>query len=126
MALRGFYPESLLDSYGQDGGIFPNVSERSFALTNRYQFTDRLYAGATANYNGKKYGGTVIGGSTYVPDYWRFDLFGGAEITDRIGLSFNVLNVTDETYFDALYRSATPFTYIAPGRSASVTLDIDF
>jgi catecholate siderophore receptor len=41
-------------------------------------------------------------------------------------VSFNVLNLTDETYFDALYRSATPFTYIAPGRSALLTLDIDF
>jgi len=37
-----------------------------------------------------------------------------------------VLNLTDELYYDALYRSATPFSYIAPGRSALVTLNIDF
>ena len=34
----------------------------------------------------------------------------------------NVLNLTDKVYYDAIYRSSTPFAYIAPGRSAMVTL----
>lgn len=110
----------------QIGGAFPNVSDTSFALTSRHQITDRLHLGATANYNSEKYGGTVVAGDTQVPGYWRYDLFGGLDLTDRIEVSFNVLNLTDEVYFDALYRSATPFSYIAPGRSALVTIDIDF
>jgi catecholate siderophore receptor len=60
-----------------------------------------------------------------VPGYWRVDLFGGYQVTDRVEVSINVLNATDEVYYDALYRSATPFSYIAPGRSALITLDID-
>ena len=37
-----------------------------------------------------------------------------------------VLNITDETYFDTLYRSATPFVYVAPGRSAQLTFEYEF
>jgi catecholate siderophore receptor len=37
-----------------------------------------------------------------------------------------VLNVFDELYYDAFYRSAAPFVFVAPGRSAVVTLDYTF
>jgi len=110
----------------QIGEMFPNVSEESFTLTSRYQLTDRQHFGGTAGYNSEKFGGTVAAGSTFVPDYWRFDLFGGYQLTDTMEVTFNVLNATDELYYDALYRSGTPFSYVAPGRSALVTLDIDF
>ena len=110
----------------QVGLPFPNVAETSFSLTSRYEVTDRLYLGGTATYQGEKFGGAVTAGSTSIPEYWRFDLFGGYDINDNVELSFNVLNVTDEVYYDALYRSATPFTYIAPGRSLLVTLDFEF
>jgi catecholate siderophore receptor len=110
----------------QIGEMFPNVSEESFTLTSRYQITDRLHLGGTAGYNSEKFGGTVAASSTFVPDYWRFDFFGGYQLTDNMEVTFNVLNATDELYYDALYRSGTPFSYVAPGRSALVTLDIDF
>lgn len=108
------------------GEMFPNVSEDSFTLTGRYQLTDRIHIGSTASYASEKFGGTTTAGSTFVPYYWRFDVFGGVRLTDRIELSFNVLNATDELYYDALYRSGTPFSYVAPGRSASLMLDVDF
>jgi catecholate siderophore receptor len=110
----------------QIGAALPNVSETSFTLTSRHQITDRLHLGGTAAYNSEKYGGTVVAGATRLPDYWRFDLFGGYEIRDGVELSFNVANAADTLYYDALYRSATPFVYVAPGRSVHVTLDIDF
>lgn len=111
---------------GQAGSKFPNVPETSFSLTNRFQASERLHLGATATYNSERYGGTVTALNTFIPEYWRVDLFGGFQLTDRIELTFNVLNLTDEVYYDALYRSATPFTYIAPGRSVLVTVDYDF
>ncbi|MEZ5969783.1 MAG: TonB-dependent receptor [Hyphomonas sp.] len=110
----------------QIGEMFPNVSEQSFTLTSRYQITHRFHLGGTAGYNTEKFGGTVAAGSTFVPDYWRFDFFGGYQIADNMEVTFNILNATDELYYDALYRSGTPFSYVAPGRSALVTLDIDF
>lgn len=110
----------------QVGQPFPNVSEVSFTMTSRYEITDRLNVGGTAIYNSERYGGTVTAGSTEIPGYWRFDLFGGYQLSDRVEVSFNVLNVTDEVYYDALYRSGTPFTYIAPGRSVQFRIDYDF
>jgi catecholate siderophore receptor len=108
------------------GRGFPNVSDSSFSLTLRHQITDRLHLGGTATYASEKSGGTTSAGTTLVPDYWRFDAFGGFKIREGMELSFNVLNIGDERYFDALYRSAPPFVYVAPGRSASITLDIEF
>jgi catecholate siderophore receptor len=35
-------------------------------------------------------------------------------------------NLTDATYYDAFYRSGTPFVYIAPGRSASISVKMKF
>jgi catecholate siderophore receptor len=110
----------------QEGQAFPNVSEQSFTLTSRFELSERAHIGATALYASEKFGGTVAAGTTRVPGYWRFDLFGGYDLADNVELSFNVLNLTDELYYDALYRSATPFVYVAPGRSAQLTLDIDF
>ncbi len=110
----------------QIGEPFPNVAETSFTLTSRHELTDRLYLGGTATYNSEKYGGTITAGAAYVPDFWRFDLFGGYQISDRVEVSFNLLNATDEVYYDALYRSGTPFSYIAPGRAFRVTLDVEF
>jgi catecholate siderophore receptor len=110
----------------QIGAKFPNIPEVSFNMSSRYQVTDRGYVGGTATYNGKRYGGTVSALTTSIPEFWRFDLFGGYKITDRIEVTLNILNITDKTYYDALYRSATPFTYVAPGRSALLHLDYKF
>ncbi len=108
------------------GAKLPNVSETSFSMTTRYQVLDNLHLGGTATYASKKFGGTTVAGSTYVPGYWRFDAFGGYRVSEKVGVSFAVLNLTNKTYYDALYRSSAPFTYVAPGRSAQVTVDVDF
>lgn len=109
----------------QQGLGFPNISKTSFNLMTRYQATSRFYVGGQANYNSKKFGGTNVALATFVPGYWRFDAFAGYRVTDRIEVSVNVLNLTNKRYYDALYRSATPFVYQAPGRSAMLRLRLD-
>ena len=111
---------------GQNGLKLPNVASTSFNLTGRYRLTERAHLGATATYTGRRWGGTTVAQSTSIPGYWRFDLFGGYRITRRLELSFNLLNLTDTLYYDALYRSATPFVYAAPGRSLLLKLDYEF
>ncbi len=101
----------------QNGQLLPNIARTSFTMMARYQVTSKLHIGGQANYNSRKYGGTFAATTTSVPAYWRFDLFGGFKISDRAELSINVLNASDKLYYDALYRSAMPFTYLAPGRS---------
>ena len=37
-----------------------------------------------------------------------------------------VNNITNKLYYDALYQSATPFVFVAPGRSVSMVLSARF
>lgn len=114
------------DVPAQNGLGFPNISEVTFTLTSRYQLNDRAHVGGTLVSQSEKFGGSITAGTTSLPGFNRLDLFAGLKVTEAIELRFNVLNATDEVYYDALYRSGTPFTYVAPGRSAQVTLDWHF
>lgn len=110
----------------QIGAKFPNVPERSGSLTSKYAVTDQLSLGATVTQNSRRYGGTVTALNTSIPGFTRLDLFGTYRVNRHIQIDFNILNLTDEVYYDALYRSATPFTYIAPGRSMLIKFDYHF
>ena len=37
-----------------------------------------------------------------------------------------VNNITNKLYYDALYQSAAPFVFVAPGRSATMVLSARF
>ena len=106
------------------GGPFPNVARNSFAMLTTYRLFDGFTIGGQAFYNSARYGGSSIAGTATLPGYWRFDATAKATITSRIELQVNVLNLTNKTYYDAIYRSAAPFAYIAPGRSALATLRV--
>ncbi|MBL4800950.1 MAG: TonB-dependent siderophore receptor, partial [Emcibacter sp.] len=109
------------------GKKLANIAEQSFTLLAKYKITPDLAFGAVANYSSKILGGSgVAGGTTFIPSYVRFDAFANYRITEMIKVSLNVQNLTDKVYYDSLYRNTAPFTYIAPGRSASLTLDIEF
>ncbi|MFC3053144.1 TonB-dependent receptor [Kordiimonas pumila] len=108
------------------GGKLPNVAETSFTVLAKYKMGPGLDVGGSVNYSSKVYGGTSSAGTTFLPSYWRFDVFASYQLTEKVGVSLNVQNLTDEVYYDSLYRSSAPFTYIAPGRSALITLDVDF
>jgi catecholate siderophore receptor len=110
----------------QIGARFPNVPKVSWSATTKYKLLNQLTLGGTVSHASRRYGGTVAALSTSIPGYTRYDLFGTLQITRRFALDFNVLNITDKVYYDALYRSATPFVYVAPGRSFLVKADYHF
>ncbi len=106
------------------GGAFPNIPRHSGSLLATYRIFEGITIGGQANYNSRKFGGSSIAGTASVPAYWRFDATAKASLSSNVEVQLNILNLTNKTYFDALYRSATPFSYIAPGRSALVTLRV--
>lgn len=108
------------------GKEFPNVADFSFSLLNTYQLTDDLKVGGLAYYSSEKHGGRTSAGSATLPAYWRFDAMAEYDVVENVDLRFNVLNITDERYYDATYASGTPFSYIAPGRAGYVTLAVQF
>jgi catecholate siderophore receptor len=57
---------------------------------------------------------------------WRFDAMAEYELSEKTVLSARIDNVFDETIYDAAYRSGSPFVYVAPGRSASISVKVKF
>jgi len=105
-----------------------NVAHQSFSLLTKYQLTDIWELGGQAVYRSKMYGGTFLAANqgTTIPDYWRFDVFAEAKIDQNWTAKLFVNNITNKLYYDALYQSATPFVFVAPGRSASLVLSARF
>ena len=107
------------------GGHFPNIPDDSAALLSTYAVTDALTLGGQIAYTSERYGGTTVAGTATLPAYWRFDATARYRFNSQFEVQANLLNLTDKVYYDAVYRSATPFAYVAPGRSLLVTLRIN-
>ncbi|WP_323790006.1 TonB-dependent siderophore receptor [Thalassovita sp.] len=118
----------ITDSQDADaiGESLPNIAHKQLNLLATYQFTDQLMLGGRLNYQGVKNLGSTYANGLKLPAAWTFDLLGEYEIAGFKTLRFAVTNLTDETVYDAGYRSSEPFTYVAPGREISVTLDMKF
>jgi len=110
-------------------GVMVNTAESSAYIQGKYALNDDWSVGSTVTYSGKIYGGTYSANrdtGLTIDDWTRVDLMSDYKINEAATLRLNVLNVFDELYFDALYRSNAPFVFVAPGRSAVVTLDYTF
>lgn len=110
-------------------GVMVNTAESSGYIQAKYAVTDEWSVGSTVTYTGKVYGGTYSANrdtGLTIDDWTRVDLMSDYKINEAATVRLNVLNVFDELYYDALYRSGTPFAFVAPGRSAVVTLDYTF
>lgn len=109
------------------GAELANIAHEQINLLANYQVNDRWNIGGQATWRGELMGGslTASNGNT-LPSYWRFDAFTQYEIGEGKALTVRVDNLTDEVYYDAFYRSGTPFVYVAPGRSVTASLDIKF
>jgi len=105
-----------------------NVAHQSFSLLTKYQLTDVWEIGGQAVYRSKMYGGTLLAANqgTELPSYWRFDTFVEAKVSKNWTAKLFVANLTNKLYYDALYQSATPFVFVAPGRSVSMVLSARF
>lgn len=107
------------------GEAFPNVAEKSAYAQLRYQLFDRFAIGGTITYTGEIHGGTPNepANNNTLDSVVRYDLMAEYAITEALSARFNVLNATDETYYTALYRSGSPFTYIGEARSGTLTFE---
>ena len=120
-------PQPLL--YPTNVGLrLANVAHQSFSLLTKYQLTDVWEIGGQAVYRSKMYGGTFLAANqgTTIPDYWRFDAFVEAKVDRNWTAKLFVANLTNKLYYDALYQSATPFVFVAPGRSVSMVVSARF
>ncbi len=105
-----------------------NTPPHSFSFWTTYDTPWKLRVGAGAQYVDRRIGGNSESGfaatSTNVaPDYLIFDAMVSYPLTEKVGLQLNVLNITDETYYDASYSG---FTVPGAGRTVLLTTDVKF
>lgn len=107
-----------------NGNQFPNTPEHSASLWTTWApaFAPGLSLGLGANYVDKQYGN--VNNTKWIPSYTRVDAMLGYTINPRTSVQLNVQNLTDELYFNKAY--ASHYAAIAPGRSASLTLNLKF
>lgn len=108
------------------GRRFANVPRHSGSLMLTYRILPRVQIGGQVYAQDRIYGGATAAGTASVPGYARLDAVMRWRPTDMLELRANVLNVLDKTYYDAIYRSSSPFAYVAPGRSATLTASLRF
>jgi len=108
------------------GQSFPNIAHQQFNLLATYDVTDKLMLGAQVNYSGKIKLGSLSPNGNELPSYLTLDLVGEYEIAKNTAIKFAIKNITDKTYYDAGYRSGSPFVYVAPGRELSISLAMKF
>jgi catecholate siderophore receptor len=114
--LQSFDPNSV-------GAQLANIAHQSFNLLTKYNFDGHWEVGGQAVYASKIYGGTfaAINGNV-LPEHWRFDAFVEYRVDKHLKAKLSVNNIFDTVYYDAFYRSNSPFVFIAPGRSVWLTL----
>lgn len=111
-------------SVGKD---LANIAEKSASIQAKYQTTPKLALGGSVIHVGEvKGGGFAATTGNTIPSSNRLDLMGEYKINNKMSAQLNVKNATDETIYEALYRSGAPFTYVAPGRTTNVSLTYDF
>jgi catecholate siderophore receptor len=108
------------------GRPFANIAHESFNLLAKYRINDWFTVGGQATYRGQIRGGSLAANNNTINEFWRFDALAEVKLSDHHTLQLQVLNVTDEVIYDALYRSGTPFVYVAPGRVGYATLQFRY
>lgn len=127
------------------GRPLANIAHRSANLLTKYKVTDDFTVGAQVTWTGEILGGTLVAvsygagtvnvggvsvatptGYNKLPGGTRFDVMAEYAFNKMFTAKVQVLNVFNETLYDAFYRSGTPYVYVAPGRVGLVSLQAKF
>ncbi|KIN72634.1 putative outer membrane receptor for iron transport [Sulfitobacter guttiformis KCTC 32187] len=123
-----FMKSKILESQDSDirGLSLANTAHEQINILATYQVTDKLMLGGRVNYQGAIDLGSTAANGRSLPSALTYDVLGEYEIAKNTTIKAGVTNLSDETVYDAGYRSGTPFTYVAPGREVSVSLEMKF
>jgi catecholate siderophore receptor len=115
------------------GRPLSNFAEKSFSAQARYQLSNAFSFGAAARHESGRCGGQPDTAVTYaptgecaqpVPSFTVYDVFAAYRFTKKLDVRVNVLNVANQDYFTAVYRSGA-FLYKGDARAVRVTLNYE-
>ncbi len=108
------------------GRPFANIPRHTASLLATWLVSSNFEIGGQAHVQSKVFGGTLAAGSAHYPGFARFDAVVRWKPMPWLETRLNVNNLADKRYYDAIYRSGAPFAYVAPGRSAVLTLAVKY
>ena len=115
--------EAASNAQNTVGKDMPMVARDSFNIFTTYDLTRDLTVGIGATFRDQIYANAT--NTRWIDDYWRFDAMASYQLTESVGLRLNIQNLTDQTYYDNIYRSGG-YAAVAPGRVAWLTTDVKF
>lgn len=107
---------------GTKGKQLPGTARQSASIWSTYRVLDDLTLGGGAFFMDKVYSNP--GNTGHIPSYVRWDAMAKYDINKNLDLQLNVLNLTDERYFNSTYFRH--YAVVAPGRSAFLTLNFNY
>jgi catecholate siderophore receptor len=108
------------------GQAIANIPHNQFSLLGTYDVTEKLMLGARVTYTGERDLGSVTPNGNKLASSFVVDVLGEYDLGETASVKFGITNVADTVYYDAAYRSGSPFTYVAPGREVSVSVEMKF
>jgi catecholate siderophore receptor len=103
------------------GNHFPQAPGHSYNLWTTYAFPWRVTLGAGVRYVGRRYSNTS--NARFVDGYATGDLMASVPVTRYLNLRMNLINVTDEYYYE---RLGGGHVVPGPGRSLMVSTNFRF
>jgi len=104
-----------------DGNRAKFIAPNSGSIWTTYNLGDWTVGGGS-NYMDSRY---INDANTMsIDSYWRYDAMLGYKVSSNVDLQLNLLNLTDETIYDASHVGL--FATVAPGRSAELTFNLRF
>jgi catecholate siderophore receptor len=101
------------------GNEFPQTPDHALSVWTTYEFPWRVTLGGGARYIGRRYNNTA--NVRFVDGYWTADLMASLPVTKHMDLRLNLLNLTNEYYFERLGGG-----HLIPGPSRTLMVSTRF
>jgi catecholate siderophore receptor len=95
------------------GNDLPNAPQHSATFWTAYDFLERWQVGTGIFYVGERFANNA--NSNRVPDYVRWDATVGYQVNQNLQLRLNVINLTDELYFEGVHPA-----HVIPGGGRTI------
>ena len=100
------------------GRIIPNAARDAVNVWAEYEITDRWEVGFGGNYLASRFADSDNTAS--VPSYVVLNAMTSYQVTPRLTLQINGLNLADERYYDGFYYTSVSENHVVPGAGRSV------
>ena len=104
------------------GKLMPNTAHNALNLWTEYQLSSRWELGGGGNWLSYRYADS--GEQAYVPGYVVWNAMASCELTPRLTLQLNGLNLFNKLYYGGLYYTSAAENHVIPGAGRSVALTL--